>query len=632
VPVRLIVSTLNANRANSFAKFGGEIHRYTINQAVEDKAVLPLLYEGRLVDQWVNDEKGLDRRFEQIARHLGEDQVLDLKKKWARFQKVASSERRLEMIMLDINEDVRKRLQGTDFKAMLATSSKYEAIKYHKLFEEMGDIRTAFVISAPDSREGHSEVDSENKAFIQEEWSRVMKKYGDEEKYLDKVKDEFINGDEVELLIVVDKLLTGFDAPRAAVLYIDKLLKEHNLLQAIARVNRLYEGKDFGFIVDYRGLLGDLDKALNDYSGLADFDEEDIAGAVFDIKDEIAKVKTYYSYLEDLFGAGTSVPSEIDNGTEVPAPAYLNDQESYEVFLADEEKRKLFYDYLSHYARALKLALSSDKMEEVFDAEKIAEFKEKMKFYAELRKAVRIRYHEQVDFGKYEKQMQKLLDTFISADEVNQLTKLVNIFDEEFEKELERVVGDNARADSILSATTAVITEKRESNPAYYDKLSKRIQEIIEEYREKRLTEEEKLKHAKEIRDLLLKDEVEEESNYPESIKHNSHARAFYDNLEERFMEAMNNVDERILVAEAPLGYGDKDQEDLLTQTVMKIVEIFQEASKKPDWKNNSDMRNKIEGQIDDLFWEMEDKYGVKFNQSDELLATIQQIGINNYD
>ena len=107
---------------NSFAKFGGEIHRYTIDQAVEDKAVLPLLYEGRLVDQWVNDEKGLDRRFEQISRHLNEEQVLDLKKKWARFQKVASSERRLEMIMLDINEDVRKRLQGTDFKAMLATS------------------------------------------------------------------------------------------------------------------------------------------------------------------------------------------------------------------------------------------------------------------------------------------------------------------------------------------------------------------------------------------------------------------------------------------------------------------------------------------------------------------------------
>ena len=601
---------------NSFAKFGGEIHRYTINQAVEDKAVLPLLYEGRLVDQWVNDEKGLDRRFEQIARHLNEEQRLDLKKKWARFQKVASSERRLEMIMFDINEDIKKRLQGTGFKAMLATSSKYEAIKYHKLFEEMGDVRTAFVISAPDTREGHSEVDEENKAFILEAWNRLLKKYGDEEKYLDKIKDEFINGEEIELLIVVDKLLTGFDAPRASVLYIDKLLKEHNLLQAIARVNRLYEGKDFGFIVDYRGLLGDLDKALNDYSGLADFDEEDIEGAVFDIREEIAKVKTYYSYLEELF-------AEVEN---------RQDQESYEVFLADEEKRKLFYDYLSHYARALKLALSSDKIDEVFDAKQIAEYKEKMKFYAQLRKAVRIRYYEQVDFGKYEKQMQKLLDTFISADEVNQLTKLVNIFDEEFEAELERVVGDNARADTILSATTAVITEKRESNPAYYDKLSKRIQEIIEAYKEKRLTEEEKLKHAKEIRQMLLESEGEETNSYPQSIQHNAPARAFYDNLEEKFAEALNRVDKRIWVAEAPLAYGSKPQDDLLTQTVLKIADIFKEASKKPDWKNNRDMRNKIEGEIEDLFWEMEDTYGLKFDDSDALLATIQQIGINNYE
>ncbi len=585
---------------NSFAKFGGEIHRYTIDQAVQDKAVLPLLYEGRLVDQWVNNEKGLDRLFEQTARHLNEEQKLDLKKKWARFQKVASSEKRLEMIMLDINEDFKKRLQGTGFKAMLATSSKYEAIKYHKLFEEMGDVRSAFVISAPDSREGHSEVDDENRAFIQEEWSKLIKRYGDEEKYLEKVKDEFVNGDEVELLIVVDKLLTGFDAPRASVLYIDKLLKEHNLLQAIARVNRLYDGKDFGFIVDYRGLLGDLDRALSDYSGLAEFDEEDIKGAVFDIREEIAKVKTYYSYLEELF-------KEVEN---------RQDQESYEVYLADEERRKLFYDYLSHYARALKLALSSDKIEEVFSAKEIANYKEKMKFYANLRKAVRIRYHEQVDFGKYEQQMQKLLDDFISADEVNQLTKLVNIFDEEFEAEIERVVGDNARADSILSAMTAVITEKRESNPAYYDKLSKRIQEIIEEYREKRLTEEEKLQHAKEIRDLLIKGEEIESATYPDEIKHSSYAKVFYDNLQEPFSKALNNVDERI---------------DLLAQTVLNIVETFNEASRKPDWKNNSDVRKKIEGQLDDLFWEMEDNYGLKFENMDELLATIQQIGINNY-
>jgi type I restriction enzyme R subunit len=579
---------------SSFDKFGGEIHRYTIDQAVRDKAVLPLLYEGRMVDQWINDPKGLDKRFEKISKNLNDEQKLDLKKKWARFQKVASSERRLEAIMIDINEHFKMHLQGTAFKAMLATSSKYEAIKYHELFEEEGDIKTAFVISASDSREGHSEVDEsdENKAYVATAWQNIIKKYGDEEQYLDKVKDQFVHGEEIELLIVVDKLLTGFDAPRAQVLYIDKLLKEHNLLQAIARVNRLYDGKDYGLIIDYRGLLGDLDKALSDYSGLADFDEDDIAGAVFDIKDEIAKIKTYYSYLEELF-------IKVEN---------KNDQESYELFLEDEEKRKLFYDYLSQYARALKLSLSSDKMDEIFSENEITNFKKKMKFYSELRKSIKIRYHEVVDFGKYEKQMQKLLDTFISSDDVNQLTKLVNIFDESFEEEIERVVGDNARADAILSACTATITEKKESNPAYYEKLSQRIKEIIEEYKDKRLTEEQKLQYAKDIRELLLNQKTDEDDSYPKEIRGDIHTKAFYDNLQDTIVD-----------------------KELLTDTVLKIDDIFKEVAKKPDWKHNNDVKNLIDGKLDDIFWALEDNHGLKFEDIDGLLAIIRSIGINNY-
>jgi len=513
------------------------------------------------------------------------------------------------MIMLDINEHFKRNIQGTGFKAMLATSSKYEAIKYHKLFEEEGDIKTAFVISAPDTREGYEKVDDDNKQYIIEAWSKIIQEYGDEDKYLDRVKDQFIHGDEIEIIIVVDKLLTGFDAPRASVLYIDKLLKEHNLLQAIARVNRLYDGKDFGFIVDYRGLLGDLDKALNDYSSLDGFEENDLLGAVFDIKEEIAKVKTYYTYLEELF-------AKVEN---------RNDQESYELFLADEEKRKLFYDYLSHYARALKLSLSSDKIDEMFSEAEIANFKQKMKFYSELRASIKIRYFEKVDFGKYEKQMQKLLDTFISADEVNQLTKLVNIFDEDFEAELERVVGDNARADAILSASTAVITEKMESNPAYYEKLSLRIREILEEYKGKRLSEEEKLKQAKDIRSMLMSQESEEESVYPTSMQTNKNAKAFYDNLQSQFEEA-KNLD---LIADIKQGYGTQD--DLFTHVVLQIDAIFKEASKKPDWQNNMDVKNEIESKIDDILWSLEDDYKMSFKESDKLLALIRNIGINNY-
>ena len=583
---------------STISKFGGLLHKYTIDQAVRDGAVLPLLYEGRLVDQWISDEKGLDRRFEVLSRDLNDEQKLDLKRKWARFQKVASSERRLEMIMFDINEHFIKNIQGTGFKAMLATSSKYEAIKYHKLFEELGDIKTAFVISAPDSREGYESIDDDNKAFINEEWQKIIKKYGDEDRYLEKVKDEFVEGEEIELLIVVSKLLTGFDAPKATILYIDKELKEHNLLQAIARVNRLYDGKDFGFIIDYRGLLGNLDSALNSYSSLDGFEEEDLVGTVVDIKAEIARVKTYYSHLEELF-------KNVEN---------KNDQESYEVFLADEDIRKEFYEYLSNYGRALKLALSSDKIDEIFSEIEIREYKLKMKFYSNLRASIKIRYHESVDFGKYEKQMQKLLDTFISAEDVHQLTKLVNIFDEDFETEIERIVGDNARADTILSALSATITEKMDSNPAYYEKLSLRIKEIIQAHKNDRLSDEEKLKNAKDVRNMLVSKDVDDSENYPESIKHNKCARAIFDNMTDEFNKLLGTR-----------------SEEVLESVSISFNNIFKEASKKPDWVNNTDVTNQIDGQIEEILWELEDEHSISFNNIDEIITRVRSIGINNY-
>jgi type I restriction enzyme R subunit len=602
---------------STISKFGGLLHKYTIDQAVKDGAVLPLLYEGRLVEQWVSDEKGLERRFDIISRDLNEEQKRDLARKWVRFQKLASSEQRLELIMLDIDSHFVKNIKGTGFKAMLATSSKFEAIKYHKLFEELGHVRTAYVISTPDSREGHEDIDDDNKAFINEEWQKIIKKYGDEDRYLEKIKDEFIEGDELELLIVVDKLLTGFDAPRATVLYIDKELKEHNLLQAIARVNRLYDGKDFGFIIDYRGLLGNLDSALTSYSSLDGFEEEDLVGTVVDIKNEIAKLKTFYSHLEELF-------KNIEN---------KKDQESYEVFLADEDKRKEFYEYLSNYSRTLKLSLSSDKIEEVFSTDEIANYKAKMKFYSNLRASIKIRYHESVDFGKYEKQMQKLLDTFIGANDVDQLTKLVNIFDEDFDSEIERIVGDNARADAILSASTAIVTEKMESNPAYYEKISKRIQEILQEYKDNRLTEEEKLKHAKDIRSLLMADSNENKSNYPDTIKNNKSAIAFYDNIAEFINKAINNSDhETSVVAQPKPVYGKVEEEkDIVEIVALKLNTIFKDVSKKPDWVNNSDVKNQIEGQIEDILWDSEDEYGAEFENSEEIIGRIRNIGINNY-
>jgi len=581
---------------NSFAKFGGEIHRYTIDDAVKDGAVLPLLYEGRYVGQEVLDADGLTRKFDLISRELGDEAKRDLQQKWARFERVASSEQRLELIAVDINEHFKKSLKMTNggFKAMLATQRKYDAIKYHQIFEEFAELRSAYVISSNE----HEELEGGHKEYVAKAWQETIKEYGSEEAYLKYVKDEFVNGDEIDLLIVVDKLLTGFDAPRASTLYIDKQLKEHNLLQAIARVNRLYDGKDYGYIIDYRGLLGELDEALTSYASLSGFDPEDLSGAVIDVRSEIVKAKTYYTHLDDLF-------SDVK---------FKNDLESYVAVLEDVQKRDDFKEWLSQFARAFKLALSSEKIYDILSEEEIKAYKQKVKFYNELRKAVQLRYHEACDFGKYEAQMQKLLDTYVSAKEVNELTKLVNIFETEFDDEVQRVEGKNAKADTIISAVSAVVKEKMDSNPAFYKSIAQQIQDIIDEYKAKRLSEEEKLAKAKQLKDLITGALKPSEDRYPKEFNANKILFAIYDNL----LDILGNV-------------GLADVEVVVKNLSMKFYEIYEKVSKKPEWHKNKDVENEITSQMEDALWDVEDEYGVLIDEKEKIYQTIRGIGISFY-
>lgn len=586
---------------NSFTQFGKEIHRYTINQAVDDKAVLPLLYEGRLVDQWISDEAGLERKFEMISRNLNDEQKEDLKQKWGRFQKVASSERRLEMIALDINEHYKNTWQGTGFKAMLATSSKFEAIRYHQIFEQYGDVKTAFIISSADNREGNDDIHDENKLLVQKELERIVREYGNLDDYETKIKEEFCYGEDVEILIVVDKLLTGFDAPVAVGLYVDKELKDHKLLQAIARVNRLYEGKDYGYIIDYRGLLGNLDKALTSYSSLEGFDEADIKGAVIDIKKQLDKLKSNYSYLKDIFNC-------IKN---------KEDKEEYEIYLADESKRLDFYERLKNYAKSLNISLSSQGILELLSKQELENYKKDLKFFSNLRKSVRLRYHEEVDFGEYEEQMQKLLDTYISANEVNRLTKLVNIFDDKnFDEEIQRVEGKRAKADTIRNALDKVLTMKYDENPAYYECLKDRINRILEEYRQKRISEEEYLNSMNDVMNDVRSGSVEE--TYPEPIANNRGAQVIYDNIKEDIYEHMTSK-----VAE-------EQSEYVVANTSLEFDEIIRGYAAKPDWTTNTDIHNKISQDLEEKLWDIEDEYGVSLD-TDKILEKTITISIRKY-
>lgn len=573
----------------SISKFNGLIHKYTIDEAIKDCAVLPLLYEARMVDQWITDESALDLRFKRYTDNLTEEQVKDLKRKWVNFRNVASSKQRLEAIVFDIEDHFIKNVRNLGFKAMLATNSKIEAIRYKKLFDEGNIINAAVSISEANVKEGNDEV-NDTKKEVQIFWDKMLKEYGSKENYNNRIESEFTNADgEVEILIVVDKLLTGFDAPIAQVLYIDKELKSHTLLQAIARVNRICEGKDYGLIVDYRGLFENLDNALSSYNTLAGYDDEDIKSTFGDIKIELQKIKTSFSQLQDIFRS----------------IKHKNDQESYEIFLDTQPKRNDFYQSLNVFARDLAFALGCEYVNSIYSEDELYNFKKWLRFYDVLRKSLRIRYAESIDFSQYEKRMQNLLDIYIGTNgEVSALSAIVDIFSDEFKKEVDSL-SDRAKADSIVSATTKYAKENREKNPSFYDNISKKINEILEKYKEKRLSEKGLLAEAEHIYATIDKNNKSIMSNYPESI--NSPAKqSFYDSLE---------------------CYFEHTEKNDYIEMVTFIDSVFKNYVKKPNWKNNLDVKNNIMGDIEDELYTK-----IVFDDLDDFLQKAYELGVNNYD
>jgi type I restriction enzyme, R subunit len=480
------------------AKFGGIIHTYAINQAVADGAIVPLLYEGRLVELEQN-RAAIDVWFERHTAGLTDQQRADLKKKYARAEMLNKAEQVIYMRAFDISQHYRQNWQNTGFKAQLVAPSKVAALTYKRFLDEIGQVTTEVVISPPDEREGFEEVDAEQSSdMVVAFWQRMIKRYGSEEDYNKQVINSFKHGDEPEILVVVDKLLTGFDAPRNTVLYLARRLQGHTLLQAIARVNRLYEDeagtktKDFGFIVDYAGILGELDEALTTYSALEGFDEADLQGALMSISQEVRALPQRHAELLDLFKV-------IRN---------KQDEENYELLLGDEKLRNQFYDRLSAFGKTLATALSSEQFITETPEQKMRSYTNDLKRFVNLKAAVKLRYAEAVDYRDFEPKIKKLLDTHITAQEVVQLNTPVNIFDE---KAFQAVVeeqgatrGAGAKADTIAHATKRAITERLETDPAFYEKFSKLIQQVIDDYRAKRISDLEYLERVSEIKDSVV--------------------------------------------------------------------------------------------------------------------------------
>ena len=581
------------------SRFGNRyIHKYTIRDGVDDKAIVPLIYEGRFIEQSV-DEENIDLWFAQITRRLSDKQVEDIKNRWSQLKRITSTDARIRRIALDINTHFLEGYKNTGFKAMLACNFKRDAVRYLECIEQLGDLTAAVIISPPDLREGYEEVDENPDDKVLAFWKKMMARYGKAENYEESTKNRYLDG-KIDILIVCGKLLTGFDTPLTQVIYIDKELKEHGLLQAIARANRLYEGKDYGLIVDYRGLISKLDEAVEIYSGagLENFDGGELAGAVVDVITCVGKVRETYSGLLDVF-------DNLRNST---------DTEVLEVYLADDTVRLGFYTALCNFGKALAIVLNSEKVYEVLAKDEIERYKQAFMFFSKLRRSVKIRYADAIDNTEYEQQMQNLLDTHLTVIGLKQITNPVDILNrDELEKELEVLGSTRAKADAIRSAMTKSISEHHEENPLFYDSFSKRIREILEEYKNRVITEAEYLNKMRALLDEYRRGQAN--IVFPDEIKGNVHAQAFYGVIGTILSDAIDINENVSFVAESALA-------------VTEIIERHNTV----DWQHNTDIHNRIAQDIDDLFYQYEQQgTKVDFDTIDKITENVKTVALRRY-
>ena len=570
-------------------KFGGVIDAYTVDQAVSDKAVVPLLYEGRLALQEVNASP-IDTFFGMVSEPLTEYQRADIKKKFARYDHLNSAEQKMRMIAWDMSYHFRDNWQGTPFKAQLVCDKKVNAIKYKEYLDEIGIVTSEVLISPMDEREGEESAYEKSTEKENQFWKKMMDEHGNSKSYEKNIISRFKNQKDPEIIIVVDKLLTGFDEPKNTVLYLTRNLQGHKLLQAIARVNRIYPDKEFGYIVDYYGVIENLDDALQLYSSFEDFDNEDLVGTLTNISEEITKLPQKHSELWDIF----------------KTIANKRDAEAYQQLLKDEAIRVLFYDKLAAFAKSLKLALSSIHFHRDVEEKNINRYKEDLTMFLKLRLAVVERYSDAIDYRQYEGQIQKLIDTHITTEKIETITALVNIFDKDkFQQEVENTTGKAAKADKIASRTAKHITEKMDEDPAFYKKFSQMLRETIADYEAKRISEAQYLSRVQDIMNSVL---AHTDNDIPEQLRERDVAKAFYGLAVEALAE---KIQDKII------------RKEISTQIALHVDDLIKDSvldNGQPiiDWQFKTNITGKLLIEIGDyLIDEVRDKYNLELSFKD---------------
>ena len=413
-----------------------------------------------------------------------------------------------------------------------------------------------------------------------------MDEHGTPHKYQENLISRFKVQNEPEIMIVVDKLLTGFDEPKVTVMYLDRNLTGHTLLQAVARVNRNCDGKDYGYIIDYYGVLAELDNALSIYSEYDEEDKEVFRETLAPISNKIAELPQKNADLWELF---KMIPNK-------------RDLEAYAQSLRLEDRRHEFYDRLTAFSSLLQLALSTKEFHENTDEKTIERYKEDLKMFVKLRTSVQLRYSDAIDYKKYEARIEKLINRHVESDEVQIITKLVNIFDtEDFQKEVECVIGTAAKADTIASRTAKYITENMDSDPAFYKKFSQLIRETIEAYEQGRLSENEYLERMLQFKEDVLN---HTDSELPTELEHNNAAKAYYGIAVENYKRLFPNMPIKEMALATTKAFDAIIRKTVIVDGVVLV-----------DWQQKSDIVGKIKIELEDeLIDNIKRKYELDFS------------------
>jgi type I restriction enzyme R subunit len=547
---------LKKDKQKSIEVFGPYIHTYKYDEAVRDGVVLDLRYEARDVDQDITSQEKIDQWFDLKTKGLSDLAKAQLKQRWGTMQKVLSSQDRLKKIVADILLDMetRDRLRSGHGNAMLVSGSIYSACRFFEMFQEtdVGDkcaIITSYKPSPADIKGEESGEGLTEKLRQYDIYRKMLAAYFNEpeetamykvEQFEQDVKKRFVEEPgQMKLLIVVDKLLTGFDAPPATYLYIDKQMRDHGLFQAICRVNRLdSEDKEYGYIIDYKDLFKSLENSIKDYTGEAfdGYDVEDVTGL---LKDRLQKGR---ERLEELRESIKALCEPVEPPRD--SAAYLRffcaaDSGDAEALRDNEPKRVALYKQAGAFLRAY-ANLANEMAEAGYSEAETQEIKDEVDYYEKVREEVKLASGDYIDMKMYEPAMRHLLDTYIRAEESEKLSAfddmtLIELIVERGEEAIDLLpkgIRENreAMAETIENNVRKLIIDEMPVNPKYYERMSQLLDALIQTRKKEAMDYKAYLAKIIELTKKVSKPETQ--AAYPASI--NSPARrALFDNLEE---------------------------------------------------------------------------------------------------